>query len=187
VDVGRVTIDGKLTRYFDNAVGIGFDALVTIATKKIPNLRGFALYVPAVLKTIFITLSSPTVQLTLDDQMAERSTMMTVVCNGPREGGTFLVAPNALANDGLFDVLTVEKMSRLSMLGLVPRFIKGTHLSHPLIRVERARRIRVESEKEPLYLHADGEILCPQAHTIEIEMLPASLCMVAPTERATCP
>jgi len=187
VDVGRVTIDGRITRYFDNAVGIGFDALVTMATKKIRNLRGFALYVPAVLKTIFVTLTSPKVQMTLDDQTAERATMMTVVCNGPREGGTFMVAPNARTDDGFFDVLTVEKMSRLSMLGMIPRFIKGTHLGHPLIQVQQARRIRVASDKEPLYVHVDGEILCEQARTVEVEMLPASLCMIAPSEEVAQP
>jgi diacylglycerol kinase (ATP) len=187
VDVGRVTIDGTITRYFDNAVGIGFDALVTMATKTFPNLRGFALYVPAVLKTVFVTLSSPTVRLTLDEQMTEVSTLMTVVCNGPREGGTFLVAPNARADDGLFDVITVEKMSRLSMLGLIPRFMKGTHLSDPRIRVQRAQRIKVESEREPLFLHVDGEILCDHAHTVEVEMLPSSLCMIAPSRDAASP
>jgi len=183
VDVGRVTIDGKLTRYFDNAVGIGFDALVTMATKKFPNLRGFALYVPAVLRTIFVTLSSPVVRMALDDQESVESTLMTVVCNGPREGGTFLVAPNARADDGLFDVLTIDKMSRVGMLGMIPRVMKGTHLSHKRVHLRRAKRIRIESD-DPLFLHVDGEILCDHAHAVEIEILPSSLCMIAPSTSA---
>lgn len=183
IDVGRVTIDGEMERYFDNAVGIGFDGLVVHETNKLKNLRGLALYIPAVLRTIFGSLTSPAVKIALDGKTLEGETMMLVTCNGPREGGTFYLAPEARYDDGLFDIVFTERMSRLQMLALVPSFIKGTHLKHPKISLHHARKIEITSE-EPLYFHVDGEILCDHAHEIKIEIVPHSLRMIAPHELA---
>jgi len=51
MDVGTVKVDDTVTRYFDNAVGIGFDGLVTIEALKHTKVRGMALYLPVVLKS----------------------------------------------------------------------------------------------------------------------------------------
>jgi diacylglycerol kinase (ATP) len=64
VDLGRVTVykseqDPGTCRYFDNTVGIGFDGVVTAESRKLKHLRGMALYLPVVLKTVFISLKPP--------------------------------------------------------------------------------------------------------------------------------
>ena len=120
-----MTIDNKVTRYFDNAVGIGFDGVVTIVGKRFKWLRGMALDVPVVLRTIFVDMVPPRVRIDIDGEIIEQTTLMTVICNGPREGGAFLVSPKAKTDDGLFDVVMVETMSRLKMLAIVPKFLAG--------------------------------------------------------------
>lgn len=55
VDLGRVeAFDGRNTvrRYFDNNLGIGFEAQVTVESSKIKRLRGFAIYLWAVLRAL---------------------------------------------------------------------------------------------------------------------------------------
>ncbi len=178
VDLGIITIDDKVRRYFDNAVGIGFDGLVAMETRKAEHLRGMALYLPAVLKTIFVTLTSPRVELTIDDHMEVIEALMLVVCNGPREGGAFHLAPEALFDDGQFDVVIANRVPRLEMLALVPRFIRGTHLHHRAVRIVKGREIDVRSD-EPLYLHVDGEGLVDHAHHVHIEMVPSGIRMLA--------
>lgn len=180
-DLGRVTIDGRVTRYFDNAVGIGFDGVVTIVGKRFKRLRGMALYVPVVLRTIFVDMVPPRVRIDVDGQVFEQTTLMTVICNGPREGGAFMVSPKAKADDGLFDVTMVETMPRLKMLGMVPKFLTGAHVDDPRCRIVQGKHVVVTSD-DALYLHADGELLTDVAHRVEAEMVPARLRIIAPPE-----
>lgn len=175
IDIGEVTIDGRIRRFFSNAVGIGFDALVVRETRRHPRLRGLALYIPAVLKTIAVTLRAPQLTITLDEgQTVEGRALMAVVSNGPREGGAFLVAPNARVDDGWLDLTVATEMSRLQMLGMMPRFMRGTHVGDPRIVTRRARHITIASD-DPLYLHVDGEILCDHAHEVSLHVLPGRL------------
>ena len=181
VDVGVITVDDQVVRYFDNAVGIGFDGLVVLETRRHKRLRGMALYLPVVLKTVFVTMHPPRVRIEYDGQIIEQTALMVVVCNGRREGGSFLVAPEASSNDGLFDLVVVETMSKLQMLAFIPRFMAGTHIADRRVQVKRAREIAVTSE-DPLAYHVDGEILSLDAHRIEARMLPGRLRMIAPPE-----
>lgn len=178
IDIGRVTVDGQITRYFDNVVGIGFDALVARATRDVKHLRGAALYLPVVLKTTFVTLRPPWMRIEYDDHVIETRALMAVVANGPREGGTFHVAPRAKTDDGWLDLIVADSVPRLKVLQMIPHFIKGTHLGQDCVRADVAKRIRITSE-EPLYLHVDGEIICDVAHEVEVEILPAALRMVS--------
>jgi len=177
VDVGRVTIDDTIVRYFDNVVGMGFDGLVNLHASRVKWLRGMMLYLPVVLKTIFRTLQPMDLEMVVDGQRESRREMMTIVANGPREGHTFLVAPEARCDDGLFDMIELQEMSRLAMLAAVPTFLNGTHLKNPKSSQRHVRQVRVSS-REPIYMHVDGEVLCETAHKVEIEMFPASLRMI---------
>ena len=177
IDVGRITVDEQETRYFHNIVGIGFDGLEAREAMRHQNVRGMALYLPAVLKTIFLTLQPMRARIALDDEVVEQTTLMMSVSNGPREGHDFLIAPNACCDDGLLDVILVETMSRVEMLALVPRVMRGTHLSHRLVTERRARRVEISSP-DPLYFHVDGEVFYGQAHHIKIELLPRHLLMI---------
>jgi diacylglycerol kinase (ATP) len=174
VDIGEITIDGQQKLYFGNTLGIGFDGVVNKYARKNRRLRGMALYLPAVLHTIMVTLQPMRTEISVDGVARNETALMLVVGNGPREGHSFLVAPNARCDDGLFDVITVGNMPRLSLLMLVPRFMSGTHLSHRLITEQRGREITIRSV-DPLHVHVDGEIPCEIAHEIAISMLPGRL------------
>ncbi len=174
VDVGLLTIDDHLTRHFDNAVGIGFDGWVTRETYKYKFVRGMALYVPVVLKTIFSTMRPMHVTLDIDGKQTQQTIVMAVMCNGPREGGSFFIAPDARLDDGKLDVATVQWMPRIQLLGMVPRFMKGTHVTDQRVEIRQAERIRVTSD-DPLYMHVDGEIICDECHSVEVQVLPAAL------------
>jgi YegS/Rv2252/BmrU family lipid kinase len=179
VDLGQITLDGGLTRYFDNTVGIGFDGLVAQETRKNKWLRGLALYIPAVLKTIFVTLQTPDSEIIVDGDTSQLAPMMVTTCNGPREGGGFMLAPGALFDDGKLDLVITDRMSRLQMLAMVPRFLKGTHLSHRAVST-RTFADFVMTSADPLYTHVDGEILAEHSHRIHVRVVPSSLHLIAP-------
>jgi diacylglycerol kinase family enzyme len=100
--------------------------------------------------------------------------MLVSVTNGPREGGGFLIAPNAKPDDGLFDVCIADEVSQLTMLRLLPHFLKGTHVDLDPITMVQAERVSVSSP-DGLIAHVDGEVLCTDAPRIECEILPGAL------------
>ena len=173
VDVGRVAVSGQPPRYFDNTVNVGFGGTVTLEARKVKRLRGMALYLPVVLKTIFLA-QNPRVTVEYDGQEMVLPAVMVCVANGPREGGGFFCAPNAQPDDGLLDLCIVREISRVAMLGLVPHFMKGTHVEREPVTMGRAQQVTISSPDD-LVAHVDGEMLCTDAHRIEFELLPGRL------------
>jgi YegS/Rv2252/BmrU family lipid kinase len=173
VDVGRVAVPGQPPRYFDNTVNVGFGGIVTLEALKVKRLRGMALYLPVVLKTIFLA-QNPRVTVEYDGQELVLPAVMVCVANGPREGGGFFCAPNAQPDDGLLDLCIVREISRVAMLGLVPHFMKGTHVDREPVTMGRAQQVTISSPDD-LVAHVDGEMLCTNAHRIEFELLPGRL------------
>ena len=84
------------------------------------------------------------------------------------------MAPEAQPDDGLFDLCITSQVSRLAMLGLIPYFMKGTHVDREPVKMARARRVTLSSPVG-LGAHADGEILCTDSHRMEFELLPRRL------------
>ena len=80
--------------------------------------------------------------------------MMVVVANGPTYGGGMKVLPEALVNDGLLDVMILNKVSKLKLLLIFPRVYIGSHVKHPAVEIVKVRSISIDSEA-PIY--ADGE------------------------------
>jgi len=158
IDIGEIEDDTGRKEYFDNAVGIGFDAIVTIHSHKMPLLRGYLMYIAAVLKTIFLNHHPIAMNITIDGQEEwQDSLMMLVLCNGGREGGGFLIYPPADNSDGLFHYVAVQEVSRLIMLRLLPAFMTGSHLTHPKIASGDFKSINIEAD-QPMFIHLDGEI-----------------------------
>ncbi len=173
VDVCQVSVDGQAPLYFDNTVNIGFGGIVTLEAFKVKWVRGMALYLPLVLKTVFLS-EAPHVTVAFDGEAVSLDASMICVGNGAREGGGFFCTPDAQPDDGLFDVCMVREIGRLAMLGLVPRFINGSHVDYEAVTMKRAAHILVTSS-DNLIAHVDGEMLCTEAHRLEFSILPHRL------------
>lgn len=174
VDLAVLRLPGQKVRYFDNQLGIGFDAVVTIEAQKFRRLRGMALYLPVVLKTVFLTNRATQVTIETDSERIELPTMQISVANGSREGGGFYLAPQAKLDDGFLDLCVVRKLSKWSMLRIIPTFMKGTHVKHQATTMLRARKVTITSDDD-LIAHMDGEIICTAGHLIEVEVVPRKL------------
>lgn len=180
VDIGLMTDETGHQEFFDNTVGIGFDAVVTIRSHRLPVVRGFFMYLTAVIQTIILNHKPGQYQIETDDTAWQQSTLMLTVCNGPREGGGFLVAPEANMHDGLFHYTTIAGCSRLMMFRLIPEVMNGTHGRFRQVRMGTCRRFSLKSDR-PLYIHADGEVLTSfgsNLRSVTFEMLPGALQVV---------
>ncbi len=182
VDVMRAEDEHGRVEFVDNTLGIGFDAIVTIRSHQLPVVRGFAMYLTAVLQTIAFDLHAPHFRLEIDGQPRESELLMLVIGNGPREGGGFLTTPAARPDDGRLNYLAVGRIPRLGMLGLVTKVMHGTHGSHPAVEMGDFRTLTLEADR-PLQIHMDGEIFADfdtHVHHLKVEVVPQALRVAAP-------
>jgi diacylglycerol kinase (ATP) len=82
---------------------------------------------------------------------------LVAIANGQYFGRGMWIAPKALINDGMFDVIVVEGMSRLRILLALKSVYSGTHLEREDVKHTRAVSVRVGSKDGPLKLDFDGE------------------------------
>ena len=170
VDAGRCN-----DYYFANGLGVGFDAQVALEANGIRWLRGNAVYGIALAKILILKHSRPTVRVSYEGgEPFETDITLLTVNNGRVEGGSFVMAPDAEIDDGLFDVVVAQGMGRLGILQLLPQVLKGEHMQHPKVIKFRTSKLTVESD-EPLPIHADGELHYTGPTRLEIEVLPKKL------------
>lgn len=174
IDIGYIREAKGRQRFFCNGCGFGFDAQVALEVKRLTWLRGFLMYLVGVLKTLIFHHQVPQLRILLDEREWIQPSMMLITGNGRRLGGGFLVTPEAELDDGLLDICIAGELSRLGMLMVIPRFMRGTHVTHRQIRMDRARRVAVEASM-PRAIHLDGEIFATDARQFEVRVIPGAL------------
>lgn len=185
VDVGLVQDDQGRQRFWDNTLGIGFDAVVNLRARQLRRLHSFWRYLVAVLQTLWFHHRGVSMELLWDHHQREyRTLLMLVLCNGPREGGAFRVAPHARADDGRFHYASIPQVSRLTLLYLVPKVMRGTHLQDPRVSSGVFTHLHLRAQG-PLYIHVDGEVFSDfqrPAFQLEVRLLPQALPVAAGLE-----
>ena len=180
IDIGLMIDEHGRKEYFDNSLGIGFDAIVTIRSHTLPIVKGFVMYLAAVIQTIFLNHHPSKMQLATESEKWEEDVIMLTLCNGPREGGGFMLSPDSKNDDGKMEFLTVKNLSRATMFRLVPEFLKGTHMRFKQVRMGEFKSLTITSDR-PLYIHSDGEVYTSfgsNLHKASFEVLPQALKIV---------
>ncbi len=180
IDLGVMTDEHGRQEYFDNTLGIGFDAVVTIRSHRLPVVRGFLMYLTAVIQTIVLNHDPALMQMEMDGTPREQRNLLLTLCNGPREGGGFLIAPDAKIDDGLLHYAMIRDVSRAMMFRLVPEVMKGTHGKFKDVTLGSCTRLTVKADR-PMYIHADGEIYTSfgsNLRAVTFEVLPGALQVV---------
>jgi len=180
VDLCLMNDEHGRTEYFDNTLGIGFGAVVTIRSHRIPLLRGFLMYLTSVIQTIILDHNPILMKIETDEQMWEQKIIYLVLCNGPREGGGFLIAPDAKIDDGIIHYAMITDVSRAMMFRIVPEVMKGTHGRFKQVHMGTCRKFSLTANR-PLYIHADGEIFTgpgTDLRKVSIQILPGALKVV---------
>ncbi len=177
IDLGRVTDDSGRTEFIDNTLGIGFDAAVTIHSYSITRIKGFAMYLWAVIQTILRNHEAPHMTITTDTESFEENILMIVLCNGPREGGGFFVAPQAKSDDGIFNYTFIRRVSRPMMFRLLPEVMRGTHGRFDQVQMGQFNHLELVSDA-PFTAHIDGEVFAgfrSRIQRLKVEVLPQAI------------
>ncbi|GAB4156613.1 MAG: diacylglycerol kinase family lipid kinase [Candidatus Promineifilaceae bacterium] len=172
VDAGKVN-----DRYFDNNCAVAMEPLVTIENVKMTRLSGNIRYIVALVKAL-IKLQAWDMRITLDNEILEGPAILLSVCNSPRTGGLFYMAPDAKMDDGLFDVVYAPEIPKRTVLAILPRLFKGSHVHHPAVTYTRSSRVIVES-RPGTPIHADGEVLSEGSARVEYQMFPGKITLLS--------
>jgi diacylglycerol kinase (ATP) len=164
---------------FVNGLGIGFDAEVAAGVAEAPKvLGGFGGYLWSVGRLLWgFRCREGRIRLGGGEEI-EAETILVAAALGTTYGARFRIAPAARLDDGLFDVIWSDKVSRAEVLRLIPDVLRGAHLAHPKIRFARAGEVEVSLAK-PAPAHVDGEML-PPTKEFRARVLPGALRVLAP-------
>lgn len=165
MDLGTVTYPGGETRRFAVSCGIGFDAAVcqeamNSKIKKLMNKLGLGklTYLGIALRQL-LAAKAISGRLTLDEgKPVDIGNMLFTACMLHRfEGGGFMFAPDADANDGILDLCAVGDLSKALILVALPTAFKGKHFRFKGVTPYKAEKITIETSS-PLWVHTDGEV-----------------------------
>jgi YegS/Rv2252/BmrU family lipid kinase len=171
--------DKKQNRFFINIAGIGFDAAVVEQSNKMKDQGAGGTY--AYLKSLvsgLIRYKPSRIKIEIDGKKIEKDVFSMSVGICKYNGGGMMQLPDAVPNDGLFDITVINRISRGDVLLSLPKLYNGTIANHPKVSTFSGENVRVDSFP-PIFLETDGESL---GHTpFEFTIIPGSLRMIVGT------
>jgi diacylglycerol kinase (ATP) len=160
-------------RYFANGAGIGFDAKVTRIARSIHWPIGDLVYLLAIFRCMIDGIVTPHVDISADGPLWSGPLTLANISNGPWVGGMFHIAPMADNADGHLDMVVAGPVSRIRILRLLPKLMRGEHMGETEITHASIRQLKIEAS-EPIPSHLDGEVQELQT-SFEIELLAGAL------------
>ncbi|MBU3715919.1 MAG: YegS/Rv2252/BmrU family lipid kinase [Candidatus Nanopelagicaceae bacterium] len=158
VDLGRVK--GK---YFAEILSTGFDSMVNERANRM-RIRSKIKYDLAMLLELPV-FKPLEYEICIDGERLTTRAMLIAIANGISYGGGMKICPNSDIKDGLFDLIILEPVSKFEFLKVFPRVFKGTHVTHPKVKILQGREVSINSVA---IAYADGERIGPLPITAEI-------------------
>jgi YegS/Rv2252/BmrU family lipid kinase len=157
---------------FVGTMGVGFDAWVADAFAS-SGVRGLRSYIRVGLDG-FLKYKPETYQIEVDGDKLERRALLIAIANASQYGNNARIAPVASLQDGVLDLVIVE---RASLGGAVRLFAGSLHRAKG-ITMRRGRHIVIR-RPAPGPAHLDGEpVSLPE--TLTIDIVPRSLRVLVP-------
>ena len=158
IDLGRVN-----GRYFAEILSTGFDSMVNERANRM-RFRSKIKYDLAMLLELPV-FEPLEYEISVDGRQVTTPAMLIAVANGISYGGGMKICPNSDIQDGLFDLMILEPVSKIEFLKVFPKVFKGTHITHPKVRILQGKKITINSKA---IAYADGERIGPLPITAEI-------------------
>jgi diacylglycerol kinase (ATP) len=151
MDAGE--LDGRL---FFNVAGIGLDARVAhrFAADGLVR-RGFLRYLEITAQELF-TYDPDEHTVVVDGDVQRTRALVVAIANSRQYGNGAIIAPDALVDDGLLDVVVIEHRSLIATLLQVPRVFTGKIGQVPGVTIRKGAIVEITSA-HPVTYHVDGE------------------------------
>jgi len=168
-DIGKVQTN-KEVFYFANMTGFGFTTDVTLTGIKYKYLGDFAYTLGVLLNTV--KLKSYPLQMIINGKTYDLNNTYVTISNSKYAGGKMMVAPKASVNDGLLDIVVVNKVSRWKLLKTFPKIFDGTYIHSPFVDYYQSPAVTFTTNHQKI-VSPDGEILGQLP--IKVSIIPKAL------------
>ena len=158
VDLGRIG-----SKFFAEILSTGFDSRVNERANRM-RLSNRIKYNLAMLLELPI-FQPLDYEIIVDEVTFKKKAMLVAIANGASYGGGMRICPDADLSDGLFDVMFLEPVSKFEFIKVFPKVFKGTHISHPKVRIIRGRTVSINARA---VAYADGERIGALPVTAEV-------------------
>ncbi len=164
-DVGKVSYlhhNEKKTHYFMNIAGMGFDALVAKKTNiaKQKGAGGTLSYLLNLIAGLFqYKYNYVDIENAGHRIFSGRIFSMSIgICS--YNGGGMKQLPNAISNDGLFDVTVIRNVSRMKVIRNIKNLYDGSFIKIKEVETFTGKQFKVTARpKKSVFLETDGESL----------------------------
>lgn len=176
IDLGKCN-----NSYFANNSAAGLEPYVTTKHEKIHNIKGIGRYLLAAVQAI---MDKPEWKgrVEWDDGEFDGPLSLVTVCNGPRSGGLFFMAPHANLMDGKLTLAFGYRGTRLGLFLALPRAMKpdkGSYVEMNGMFEINCTRVRIHLD-HPSPAHTDGELFAQYVEDLEYSIQPGRLNIICP-------
>lgn len=174
--------DAGAGRAFVGIASVGFDSDANRIANEAPAWLGGLVYAWGALRAL-ATWRPARFEIVLNPggEHFAFSGYSVIVANSRAYGGGMHVAPDAMLDDGLLEVIAIEAVSKLRFLLNLPRVFKGTHVHLPSVRVFRAAQVEVSADRS-FEMYADGDPIA--SLPARVSSLPAAVRVLVPAAGA---
>ena len=144
----------------------GFDSECNRLANETKLIRGNLVYLYAALRTL-ISWRHASFEVEVDGERHDITGWSVAVANSKAFGGGMFIAPHAKLDDGILEVITISKSSKLAYLRDLPKVFKGTHLDNPMVATFSGERVRVAADR-PFDVYADGDPIASLPATMTV-------------------
>jgi diacylglycerol kinase (ATP) len=178
-DVLRLTHkDGTI--YYTNLLSVGFAAdVAALRHRKFQGLGQFGYLLSIFLCLARLNRRPFPVRFEGEQggqqEFDSRPCLFLTFNNSKFTGGTMMIAPDAVTDDGLIEYVRWGPIGRLGLIWNLATLYDGTHTRHALAERHAVRRVEFQL-KRPVDVMVDGEVLTLECRTIDV--LPAAVRVV---------
>jgi diacylglycerol kinase (ATP) len=152
IDLGNVD-----SEWFGAILSTGFDSVVNERANALAWPKGPQRYNLAIAMEL-PRFKAIEYEITCDGNTFTTEAMLVAIGNGRSYGGGMNICPQAQLNDGLFDLVILEPVSKVEFIKTFPKVYSGSHISHPKVKVMRAKKVSINADA---VAYADGERIGP--------------------------
>jgi YegS/Rv2252/BmrU family lipid kinase len=164
---------------FVGIASVGFDSECNRLANEAPTLLGRFVYLYSALRVLWRWRPARfEIELRPSGERHSFAGYTVGAANSRCYGGGMRAAPAALLDDGLLDVMVLEKVGKLRFLTkILPKVFSGAHVSEPSVRTFRAQEVLVSSDR-PFTMYADGDPIARLP--VRVRALPGAVRVLTP-------
>ncbi|MGB8006679.1 MAG: diacylglycerol kinase family protein [Terriglobales bacterium] len=166
--------DGEV--YYTNLLSVGFAAdVATLRHRRFQGLGQFGYLLSIFLCLARLDRRAFPLRTDGQEEFDRRRCLFLTFNNSKFTGGTMMIAPDAVTDDGLIEYVRWGPIGRLGLIRNLATLYDGTHTRHPLAERQAVKRVEFQLDS-PVDVMVDGEVLTLHCQTIDV--LPSALRVV---------